>query len=79
MLIEGRLTLSLAVWQGVAMDSLKFHRGPPCPTLRRLTAVSEVAHPQDGQSSTPFVTPRHTPKTRSKVLIRVNRIWKKIK
>jgi hypothetical protein len=23
----------VGVWQGVAMDSLKFHPGPPCPTL----------------------------------------------
>jgi hypothetical protein len=22
----------MGVWQGVAMDSLKFHPGPPCPT-----------------------------------------------
>jgi hypothetical protein len=26
----------MGVWQGVAMDSLKFHLGPPCPTLLRL-------------------------------------------
>jgi hypothetical protein len=24
------------VWQGVAMDSLMFHQGLPCPTLLRL-------------------------------------------
>jgi hypothetical protein len=24
---------TICVWQGVAMDSLKFHLGPPCPTL----------------------------------------------
>jgi hypothetical protein len=23
----------MGVWQGVAMDSLKYHWGPPCPTL----------------------------------------------
>jgi hypothetical protein len=23
----------MGVWQGVAMDSLKFHLGPPCPTI----------------------------------------------
>jgi hypothetical protein len=26
---------SMGVWQGVAMDSLKFHLGLPCPTLLR--------------------------------------------
>jgi hypothetical protein len=26
---------AMAVWQGVAMDYLKFHLGPPCPTLLR--------------------------------------------
>jgi hypothetical protein len=25
----------MGVWQGVAMDSPKFHPGPPCPTLLR--------------------------------------------
>jgi hypothetical protein len=25
----------MGVWQGVAMDSLKYHQGPPCPTLLR--------------------------------------------
>jgi hypothetical protein len=24
---------AMFVWQGVAMDPLKFHTGPPCPTL----------------------------------------------
>jgi hypothetical protein len=24
---------TMGMWQGVAMDSLKFHPGPPCPTL----------------------------------------------
>jgi hypothetical protein len=24
---------AMGVWQGVTMDSLKFHPGPPCPTL----------------------------------------------
>jgi hypothetical protein len=27
---------SMGVWQGVAMDSLKFRPGPPCPTLLSL-------------------------------------------
>jgi hypothetical protein len=25
----------MGVWQGVAMDSLKYHSGPPCPTHLR--------------------------------------------
>jgi hypothetical protein len=25
--------LFIGVWHGVAVDSLKFHPGPPCPTL----------------------------------------------
>jgi hypothetical protein len=25
----------MGLWQGVTMDSLKFHPGPPCPTLLR--------------------------------------------
>jgi hypothetical protein len=25
----------MEVWQEVAMDSLKFHPGPPCPTILR--------------------------------------------
>jgi hypothetical protein len=29
------LKMTVGVWQGVAMDSLKFHPGPPCPTLLR--------------------------------------------
>jgi hypothetical protein len=28
----GKGSMSMGVWQGVAMDSLKFHLGPPCPT-----------------------------------------------
>jgi hypothetical protein len=27
------LTSRMGVWHGVAMDSLKFHPGPPCPTF----------------------------------------------
>jgi hypothetical protein len=50
--------LSMGVWQGVAMDSLKFHPVPPYPTLYPLqaghdsdglTAVSGVARPQGGR------------------------------
>jgi hypothetical protein len=28
--VSGRI---VEVWQGVAMDSLKFHLSPPCPTI----------------------------------------------
>jgi hypothetical protein len=28
------LTLARVVWQGMAMDSLRYHYGPPCLTLR---------------------------------------------
>jgi hypothetical protein len=67
----------MAVWQGVAIDSLKFHQSPPCPTLLSLAGgppmkqpyshfrggpPTGVVHPQGGQpSSTPLDTPRHTP------------------
>jgi hypothetical protein len=30
--------LGMGIWQGVAMDFLKFQPGPPCPTLLRLVA-----------------------------------------
>jgi hypothetical protein len=66
----------MGVWQGVAMDSFKFHLGPPCPTLPRptgrpplkrpyaLMAVSEVACPQGGRPVAifyPLDTRRRTP------------------
>jgi hypothetical protein len=40
----------MGVWQGVAMDSLKFHPGPPYPTLLR------PAHPEVARlpASTPW-------------------------
>jgi len=34
---------SMGVWEGVAMDSLKFHPGPACPTL--LHAAAAVFYP----------------------------------
>jgi hypothetical protein len=37
---------NMGVWQGVAMDFLKFPLDPSCPNFLRLTAVSEVARPQ---------------------------------
>jgi hypothetical protein len=33
--MSAELVLAMGVWPGVAMDSLKFHLGPPCPTLLR--------------------------------------------
>jgi hypothetical protein len=33
-LIPQRVPSPIGVWQGVAMDSLKFHPGPPCHTLQ---------------------------------------------
>jgi hypothetical protein len=44
------------VWQGVAVDFLKFHPGPPCPTFL-CPAGGRCLRP----SSSPLVTPRRTP------------------
>jgi hypothetical protein len=50
----------LGVWQGVAMDALQFHPGPPCLTVLHpadrppLTAVSGVARPQSGWPAAVF-------------------------
>jgi hypothetical protein len=60
-----------AVWQVVAMDSLKFHQGLPCPTLVRpcgraryplnyLTANSGVARPQGGSLTAVFYPLGHS-------------------
>jgi hypothetical protein len=37
----------MGLWQGVAMDSLKFHAGPSCPNIIRPASVRPVAffHP----------------------------------
>jgi hypothetical protein len=43
------------VWQGTAMDSLKFHPSPPCPTLYALQGVRPAV------SSTPLDNPGLTP------------------
>jgi hypothetical protein len=34
------MAMATIVWQGVAMDSLKYHQGPPCPTLLRPAGVT---------------------------------------
>jgi hypothetical protein len=56
----------MGVWQGVAMDSLKFHPGLPCPTFLRPAGrrpLKRPAHRACGlrPSSTPLDTPRRTP------------------
>jgi hypothetical protein len=43
----------MGVWQGVAMDSLKLHRGPPCPTLLRPVSGPPLKW-QGGRPSTVF-------------------------
>jgi hypothetical protein len=49
------LTTSIGVWQGVAMESVMFYLGPPCPTLQNgLTAVLGVAGPQSRWSVAVF-------------------------
>jgi hypothetical protein len=54
----------MGVWQGVAMDFLKFHPGPPCPTLLLPTFVSGVACPQSGRPAAIFYPfEHHTPYT----------------
>jgi len=35
----------MGVWQGVAMDSLTFHPGPPCPTFLRPTGGPPLKRP----------------------------------
>jgi hypothetical protein len=35
----------MGVWHGVVMDSLKYHPGPPCPTLLRPTGGSPLKRP----------------------------------
>jgi hypothetical protein len=46
-------TAEICVWQGVAMDSLKFELGPPCFTLLRPAGVPTLKQPygrfRDGQ------------------------------
>jgi hypothetical protein len=52
----------MGVWQGVALDSLKFHRGPPCPTPLR-PAGGPPLKVGLWLSSTRLDTPCHTPMT----------------
>jgi hypothetical protein len=51
----------MGVWQGVAMDTLKFQQGPLCPTLLRSVgqAVSGVALPEGRRPAAFFYTLGH--------------------
>jgi hypothetical protein len=52
----------MSVWKGVAMDSLKYHSGPPCPTLLCLVSGPTLKQLYDLRpSSTPLDTPRRMP------------------
>jgi hypothetical protein len=42
---QKRLSRSMGVWQGVAMDSLKFHSGLPCPPLLRPAGEPPLKRP----------------------------------
>jgi len=62
---EGVIT-TMGVWQGVTMDSLKYHLGPPCPTLLRTAGRPPLKRPYGGAgslrpSSTLLDTQRRTP------------------
>jgi hypothetical protein len=65
---------AMSIWQGVAMDSLNFHPGLPCPTLLRPVDGPPLKWPYGcfrcgppagqatcGPSSTPMDTPHRTP------------------
>jgi hypothetical protein len=66
--------MGIGVWQGVAMDLLRFHPGPPCPTILCPAAGPPPKQPYGcfrgappaglaglRSSSTLLDTPRHTP------------------
>jgi hypothetical protein len=46
--------LTVDIWQGVAVDSLKFHSGLTCFTLKHPVAVPGVAHPQGRRRAARF-------------------------
>jgi hypothetical protein len=54
-LCEKAKEISMGVWQGVAMDSLKFHPGTPCPIFVCPAGGWPAA------TSSPLETPRRTP------------------
>jgi hypothetical protein len=43
--LSSLLSLNPRIWQGVTMDSLKFHPGLPCPTLVRPMGVPPLKQP----------------------------------
>jgi hypothetical protein len=52
----------MGVWQRVAMNSLKFHPGLPCPTfLRPAPGCKVVSEVTTGPTFTPLDTPRRMP------------------
>jgi hypothetical protein len=57
----------MGVWQGMAMDSLKFHLGRPCPTLLHPAAGARRAGSLQ-QSSTPLDILRRKPMMHKAVL-----------
>jgi hypothetical protein len=42
-----KLVQTMGVWQGLAIDSLKFHPGPPYPTLLRPARGPHLKRPND--------------------------------
>jgi hypothetical protein len=70
---------SMGVWQGVAMDSLKYHQGPSCPTLLRPASGSLLKRPYSrfrdglpaGWAACGCLLPLWTP--------HAVRLWKKVK
>jgi hypothetical protein len=51
----------MGVWKEVAMDSLKFHPGPPCPTLLGPVGRPPLKQPYSRFRGGPLDTPRCTP------------------
>jgi hypothetical protein len=49
----------MGVWQGVAMDSLKFRSGPPCPILLRPTGGPPLKWPYGRFKGGPSQGVRH--------------------
>jgi hypothetical protein len=70
----------MGVWQGVAMDSLKFHPGPPCPTLLRpagglrpsASPLDTSLRPPMALSSAPGVASSVTPTSRRLLMVRTS-------
>jgi hypothetical protein len=70
---------SLGVWQGVAVDSLKFHLGLPCPTFLRPAAGPSLKRPYSRAGDLlPSSTPLDTPRRASMVGSRAAAQWEEI-